>query len=321
MQGFSIFNYATDESGSNPLRELAEDGPFVEQTMSLEQFTSTFCSDEISTRWLVFRGQANAAWELRPSLLRRHGMCRTAGNAISPSLLFEISKQIFDSKLKPYSPSTQDTPYDEKRLALMQHFGYPTPLIDWTDNAKIALYFAFKDAPAGSDHVSVYVADVENIHDRLGIKKDRAKYVTDVEKVHQHLGFPPGNPVLIGELTTGIFLRQDDFWDLRISAQESAFSWHLEEKCLEHFVRQLPNRPYDSIVKPPILLAKIRISVASRPQAMQYLESNKIDKDHLFPNLDSISERAHDALVRTLSRHDSTTPRDQSSTREPPVLA
>ena len=80
-----------------------------------------------------FRGQANARWKLVPKLYR-----------MADSNESEIRTEFRQRGLQLISEG--QVPRDDKEwYFLMQHFGAPTRLLDWTDGALIALYFAVKE--------------------------------------------------------------------------------------------------------------------------------------------------------------------------------
>lgn len=84
-------------------------------------------------RW--FRGQANASWDIVPSLAR--APYRIDGEK---ALIKRFRQNAYS--LLPSPPKT-----DWEWMFLMQHHGAPTRLVDWTENALCALYFAVEKEP------------------------------------------------------------------------------------------------------------------------------------------------------------------------------
>jgi len=112
----------------------------------------------------IYRGQANAKWRLASSLERIVG---NKWDTEIASKFEEFSLKEFKSKFHLYD---RDNVVPESKLAwlaIMQHFGVPTRLIDFTESAYVALYFAleFYNPEVGGD-LAVYAIDYTGIMDR-----------------------------------------------------------------------------------------------------------------------------------------------------------
>lgn len=83
----------------------------------------------------VFRGHANHAWKLKPSVFRHYD--------IGSAMLLEsiLLQDIRDNRHRPYCTACDSL----EHLTLLQHFGVPTRLLDWTLDILVALFFACYD--------------------------------------------------------------------------------------------------------------------------------------------------------------------------------
>ena len=113
-----------------------------------------------------FRGQMKAGWELIPKLYR--GDYLEIHNR-------EIDDEIREEFITRTPILSESKPADEwEWYFLMQHSGAPTRLLDWTDGALLALYFAVKEN-TGKNDAAVWVLDPW--------KLSRASIPTDINEV------------------------------------------------------------------------------------------------------------------------------------------
>lgn len=155
-----------------------------------KQIVSNFLKQK---RYIYFRGQSNAIWRLETTFLRRTEKSGTTlavyDEVIIPQLIHPVREK-YGKKFDIRNPHEYGS-----FLSLLQHYGFPTPLLDWTLCPYIAAYFAFK-YPA--EYVKVFVFDAESWHQprhALPIRQVQSPYihVTTVEP------YDAGNPRVIAQ--------------------------------------------------------------------------------------------------------------------------
>lgn len=111
----------------------------------------------------AFRGQADANWELQSTLERVIGGRWSKENARR----FETySLDVFKSKFHIYSGLEHIPKSKLSWLSVMQHYGVPTRLIDFTTSPYIALYFALETYdPLSKKDFSIFAIDYTAIMD------------------------------------------------------------------------------------------------------------------------------------------------------------
>ena len=118
----------------------------------------------------IFRGQANAAWQLQSSLERVVGDEWDAENA---KRFEEYSISEFKSKFHLYDQENVKPNTKLAWLAIMQHYGVPTRLVDFTESPYAALYFALETyLPHSATDFAVIAVDYTAIMEQslAGIK-------------------------------------------------------------------------------------------------------------------------------------------------------
>lgn len=129
------------------------------EVASIAQFME-FVERQNAVRW--YRGCGDSSYKLQPSLYR-HPTLTDAQALLNQEV--ELIKR-FRQRSIPHLAAPLGTD-DLDVLFLMQHFGVPTRLLDWSENPYIALYFALTTAKRDStgavtSDAVIWVLDPEN---------------------------------------------------------------------------------------------------------------------------------------------------------------
>ena len=110
--------------------------------------------DDHVTSGMIFRGQKLASWGLVPSIQRKGVV-----NVEWPNERLACERKMLGQFKRHARPYLTEAPSDDwEWLALAQHHGLPTRLLDWTEHAAAALYFAIQ-LPNNYQPSAVWCAD------------------------------------------------------------------------------------------------------------------------------------------------------------------
>lgn len=106
----------------------------------------------------AFRGQANSKWPLLSSLERM------VPDAKRRRYIEDFTLRDFIKKFPLYSGDIIKPENKLSWISLMQHYGIPTRLLDFTTSPYVALYFAIENiTPNKEDFLSIYAIDYEKL--------------------------------------------------------------------------------------------------------------------------------------------------------------
>ena len=268
---------SADRKSPEPLKanEVSEFLAIVQCLRKKWQFDKRADADDPCGPW--FRGHQRAHWPLRPNLYRcewsHKGACRRIEDEIREEFITRAPA------LSDIKPSDAD---DWGWYFLMQHFGAPTRLLDWTDGALIALYFAVKDNP-GFFPGAVWVLDPYELNRRV-LPNRKAEVIApgaaglpeyDRKLVKHWLPRRYDGKVSLPPKPIAIF---PTHIARRISSQRSCFTIHGDvEDGLEQFRKGTSN-----------CLEKILVPSRSVCDIRRQLETSGIDEATIFPDLDGL---------------------------------
>ena len=208
---------------------------------------------------LWYRGHANATWPLVPSAHRRHAVLEAQ---------FAQHFRLRAPSLAPNCPAHAD---HVAWLPLMQHYGLPTRLLDWTESILVATYFAIADnASAGAGAIWMLAPGTLN-RQSIGYL---IPFLSD-ERVQPIVSDAFGTR--IGHLSAECVAVLAPRSDKRMAAQLGNYTIHRTREPLE-----CGNNSSE-------FLAKIVVPLSARPRLTQELSISGVRRSSLFPDLANLA--------------------------------
>lgn len=199
---------------------------------------------EARGRW-VFRGHSDSSYKIIPSVGRSKG---------TSTSFRKYEKSLFDIFRREAHGLLGSIPSDEwEWLAVAQHHGLPTRLLDWTHNLLVALYFAVETKPDTDGAILAL---------RSTTKASEAKRAMTPFDLTAPVKYYPN--IIVP----------------RIRAQEGLF-----------VVCSAPEIPLDQTLPPDWRIETLRIPSACKAQMRYELFRVGVHASSLFPDVDGLTAR------------------------------
>jgi hypothetical protein len=118
--------------------------------------------ESMSGRLPIYRGQGQSNWKLMPRIGRVFHFRASIDKGDNPERVFAEEVVVLEDFKRRAIPFIQKLPEDNWQwLAMAQHHGLPTRLLDWTDNPLAAAFFAAYEQYQGDS--AIYVLDRKGI--------------------------------------------------------------------------------------------------------------------------------------------------------------
>lgn len=221
----------------------------------------------------IFRGQLDSNWKLEPSLQRK---CDLKDMKMIEKKLINL----FNKGAYAYLDGIMIPTSDIETMIIMQHYGAPTRLLDWSKSPYVAAYFAFENLQSDINNVSIWVVNVE----RLRHFHNEGK-IADIYKNPDSPNRFEGIQRAINSGVDGLISLVPRKMDQRMLSQQSVFLMplNLDKTFYENMDY------YENAAGELDAFTKITIPYNLRHRVLYELTLMNIDARTLFPGLDGFS--------------------------------
>jgi hypothetical protein len=228
--------------------------------------------DELSENW-AFRGQANAGWHLENAIERTDFIHLHKG--VEADFLAE-----FQRGARNYLQKDQTPEHLIEWLALMQHHGAPTRLLDFTKSPFIASYFAFEQCYVKPEHTIAIWAFNMNFIKVEALSCLQSLYAAELEQNGNRIDEALFEKIFYQNSCSLIFPVEPFRMNRRYSLQQSIFV--STGNSYEPFMQQLGFLK-DKIGK---AVLKMELPTSLQKEVLRDLQKMNLNRASLFPDLD-----------------------------------
>lgn len=177
--------------------------------------------DVYGKQTIWFRGQENSQWKLIPSIQR--------GDLYKKENFFTNDFYIYVKQIEDQMPNKTDY---AAWLSLMQHYGLPTRILDWSNSPLIACYFALEKNRADKNDSCIWVLLPRKLNEQEGFGK--CAYPIDAYTAQQMMVSAfKSNAKIENKFKDKILACHSVGKNLRMYSQQSAFTVHNSKRRLE----------------------------------------------------------------------------------------
>jgi len=222
----------------------------------------------------IWRGHQDEEWELKSFFDRESSKDNFIPHITNrQDKLDEILKK-FKLRLKELSHTNINNITEDEIWAIGQHYGLPTPLLDWTKSPYIAAFMAFrkKGTEKQSENRVVYALNrvLKTLIHKIKLKKSKKTISRD-------------RFVEFLDLTKTC----DDMQNERLKSQEGRFTKALNGIDIKTNILYFSNKRKEIVEVKKVILAEILIPNKERDKCLNYLKYRKekeITHGILFPD-------------------------------------
>ncbi|MBE7157563.1 MAG: FRG domain-containing protein [Rhodospirillales bacterium] len=237
---------------------------------------------------LWYQGVGSIDFKLVPSLYRQHSASRTDAD-----WRLELEAWLLE-RFSERSGPFRDGPQPGRQIELlfeMQHYGVPTRLLDWSENALVALWFAVETHHGADSAVWVMNAPLWNnlvFAQQSGIKNILSPHSLEIE--NRQPWAVTSNQFLL-EAPTCIYGVHNT---KRIVGQRGVFS--LSGRSIEPVEEQSKKLAHAGAIKSTDLLQRIVIPESRRQAIKEQLITLGFSYSMMFPDMSGLAKELNERL-------------------------
>jgi hypothetical protein len=226
-------------------------------------------------QYFVFRGQCNALWDLKNSFERCYFFKKNY--RVERDFLKDFQRGAYTYAALQNMPQPDDT---LSWLALMQHRGAPTRLLDFSFSPYVASFFAFENAEQDS---AVWAVHRLHLQEDLSNKYPQAFEYRD--DFMYDLSDGAFNRIFNDNKLCCVFPARPSVTNKRCFLQQSLFvsTGNTEQT----FMEQLLSYSWPEYLKEHVV--KVILPIAIKEEALYDLNRMNVNRSTLFPDLDGLS--------------------------------
>jgi len=245
-------------------------------------------------RW-AFRGQPKTYGSLAPSFQRVFGDRKSIGTAllIESKLIEAFRSHYTNLKERTFNmpqPAAIDSQYDMRCLSVMQHYGVPTRLLDWTSDFWTAVYFACAGDPD---------ADAELWYYDRRVFHDQGRWLPGLETLN-NIYPAPREPVILNRRDLSLIFELDPQLTPRMQTQ---LAHHTVSTTMFADHAQLI---FDLFQSTPAIengFNRIVIAKGCKEKTLKFLDEQGTTASSIFPDVEGLGRFLRwqlDSLLTTL---------------------
>jgi hypothetical protein len=235
---------------------------------------------------MLFRGQPDAGWKLVPRIARDLPSTLTTDNLVHIESALTAA---FEARAHTFLPPALALMggNDAETWAVMQHYGAPTRLLDWTASPYVAAYFAVRDLSERRQPGAVWYYNISAAHEggqrRWG---PNSLALADLRNHPASLAAVRKPGVLVVDLRRAMDRMSSQLGKFTVAGDPREDHWSLIEQA--HVATTLPKIADD--------YGCIVINGDLKPLFLRQLHSANVQAAALFPGLDGIGRFIYDSL-------------------------